>query len=213
MTFSIVARDRKTGAVGVATATGGPVVGSLVPYARAGVGAVATQGYTNPFYGFDGLSALETGEAAPDVIARLTKADSQQERRQVIAVDREGRAGGWTGNALNDFRGMALETGVAVAGNLLTGEPVLIAMMDAFADSEGRPLEERLLAAMRAGEAEGGDRRGTRSAALKTYTDQAYPEYDMRIDFSDRPIDRLADLLGEVKRGQYADFFVDVPRR
>ncbi|WP_404404634.1 DUF1028 domain-containing protein [Pelagibacterium halotolerans] len=213
MTYSIVARDPHSGAFGVATATGGPAVGSLVPHARAGAGALATQGYTNPFYAFDGLAALEDGEGAESIVTRLTRDDDGREGRQVIIIDRDGKTAGWSGRDLTPVVGMQLKTGVAVAGNLLANDRVLAAMMDAFDAAKGQHLEDRLLAAMRAGEDTGGDARGTRSAALKTYTDQLYPAIDMRIDSSATPIADLAALLDEVRDQSYADFFAGLPRR
>ncbi|MCD7059817.1 DUF1028 domain-containing protein [Pelagibacterium xiamenense] len=213
MTYSIVARDPRSGAFGVATATGGPVVGSLVPHARAGAGALATQGYTNPLYAFDGLAALENGEHAEAIVTRLTRNDEGREGRQFIVVDRMGQTAGWSGNDLTPVVGMLLEPDVAVAGNLLDNDRVLPAMMGAFGAAEEKGLEERLLAAMRAGEDAGGDARGTRSAALKTYTDQLYPAIDMRIDFSATPVVDLADLLEEVRGRSYADFFAGLPKR
>ncbi|WP_127142684.1 DUF1028 domain-containing protein [Pelagibacterium montanilacus] len=213
MTFSIVARDAATGYVGVATATGGPAVGSLVPHARPGLGAIATQGLTNPFLGFDGLEALAEGLSAGEALERVKAADADIAKRQVIIVDRNGGTQGWCGCALGAESGMVLAEGVAVAGNLLADTEVLDAMLAAYQRREGEALEARLLAALGAGEARGGDRRGTRSAALKVYADQPYPRYDVRVDSSDHPIAQLAEVLGEVRIGDYAEFFAQVPRR
>lgn len=213
MTFSIVARDPKTGAFGVATATGGPAVGSLVPHARAGLGAIATQGYTNPFYAFDGLAALESGADAQAVVTALVQADDGRNGRQLIVVDRAGNTAGWSGADLTQPASAIMENNVALAGNFLAGDGVLRAMLERFTQAPGPGLEDRLLAAMYAGEDAGGDARGTRSAALKVYTDQLYPAIDMRIDFSTTPIADLAALLGEVRAPSYANFFAGLPRR
>lgn len=212
MTYSIVARDAQTGAFGVATATGGPAVGSLVPHARAGVGAIATQGHTNPFYAFDGLAALEQGQSAEGVVYALTTGDADRERRQLILVDKTGRAAGWTGNDLDTVSGMVIETGMAAAGNLLANDRVIPEMVRAFDQSAG-PLELRLMAALKAAEAAGGDKRGTFSAALKVYTDQPYPAVDVRIDYSQTPITDLEKALEAVRTGDYAEFFARLPRR
>ncbi|WP_339646073.1 DUF1028 domain-containing protein, partial [uncultured Pelagibacterium sp.] len=119
MTFSILAHDRTNGSFGVATATGGPAVGSLVPHARAGVGALATQGYTNPLYAFDGLAALDAGQGAEAVVYALTTADSERDRRQLIVMDRTGATAGWSGQGLTAAVGLHLQTDIAIAGNLL----------------------------------------------------------------------------------------------
>lgn len=212
MTYSIVARDPETGAFGVATATGGPAVGSLVPHARADVGAIATQGYTNPFYGFDGLVALTQGQSAEDVVHALTFADADRERRQVIIVDMLGRAAGWTGGDLDSVSGMVVETGMAAAGNLLENAQVIPAMVTAFHEGEGA-FEERLLAALKAAHDAGGDRRGTLSAALKVYTNQLYPAIDVRVDYSKSPLADLERALIHVRTGGYAEFFSQLPSR
>lgn len=213
MTFSIVARDNETGAVGVATATGGPVVGSLVPHAGAGAGAIATQGYTNPLYGYDGLDLLGQGLDAGAVIERLTVRDAGRDRRQVIIIDRGGRTAGWTGPSLTPQSGMILEDGVAAAGNLLADATALTAMIETYRAALSLPLERRLLAALAAGAKAGGDARGTRSAAILTFLDQPYPRYDMRIDFAPDPIGALEALLAEVDGPDYGDFYDGLPRR
>ncbi|WP_417581082.1 DUF1028 domain-containing protein [Pelagibacterium sp.] len=212
MTFSILAHDRKSGAFGVATATGGPAVGSLVPHARAGMGALATQGYTNPLYAFDGLAALEAGQGAEAIVYALTTADPDRERRQFIVLDRTGHAAGWCGSGLTDAVGMHLETDLAVAGNLLANGDVVPAMVEAFERASG-PLESRLLAALTAGDVAGGDARGIQSAAIKIYVDQPYPAIDVRVDYARNPLDDLSTLIEKVRSGEYAEFYAGLPRR
>ena len=212
MTFSIVAKDIATGAFGVATATGGPAVGSLVPHARAGTGAVATQGYTtNPLYGFNGLDLLATGQSAQSIVEIMTKADEGRERRQCVVIDRDGRAAAWTGAEISEYGGAILRDNVGVAGNLLAGVQVLEAMIEAFESDRNGALEDRLLAALAAGEKTGGDRRGTTSAALKVYTTELYPAVDLRADWSKNPVESLAEILGATRGGEYADFFRRLP--
>lgn len=212
MTFSIVARDEATGAFGVATATGGPAVGSLVPYGRAGAGAVATQGYTtNPFYGFNGLGLLDKGREAQAVMDVMTGADAGRDRRQCVLVDRAGRTAAWTGDEVSAWCGSILGQGVAVAGNLLAGPDVLEAMVDAYKGAAAKPLEDRLLAALAAGENAGGDRRGTLSAALKVYTTEPYPAVDLREDWSEFPILSLGEVLRATRGVEYGDFFSRLP--
>tara|TARA_R110002051_G_scaffold125099_1_gene198497 strand:+ start:17312 stop:17950 length:639 start_codon:yes stop_codon:yes gene_type:complete len=212
MTLSILAHDRTNGSFGVATATGGPAVGSLVPHARAGVGALATQGYTNPLYAFDGLAALDAGQGAEAVVYALTTADSERDRRQLIVMDRTGATAGWSGQGLTAAVGLHLQTDIAIAGNLLANTDVVPAMAEAFARAGG-PLELRLLAALTAGDVAGGDARGIQSAAIKTYSDQPYPAIDVRIDYSLNPLDDLSTVLEKVRAGGYADFFATLPRR
>lgn len=212
MTFSIIAHDRTTGAFGVATATGGPAVGSLVPHAKARVGALATQGYTNPLYAHDGLAALEAGQGAEAVVYALTTADPEREKRQLIILDRTGHAAGWSGERLTDAAAMHLETGLAIAGNLLASRDVVPAMAEAFLRATGS-LELRLLAALTAGDIAGGDARGIQSAAVKVYADQPYPLIDARVDFSLNPLDDLSTVLEKVRTGDYADFVAGLPRR
>lgn len=212
MTFSIVARDPQTGAFGVATATGGPAVGSLVPHARAGVGALATQGFTNPLYAPDGLARLALGEAAQQVVDALTQADAEVHKRQLIVIDAKGRTAGWSGSGLTQHVGLHLEDGLAAAGNLLAADMVVPAMVDGFRAERG-PLELRLLAALRAGEAQGGDARGIRSAAILVCCDQPYPAIDVRVDLSPVPLDDLETVLESTRTGEYAEFFAALPRR
>lgn len=212
MTFSILAHDRTTGAFGAATATGGPAVGSLVPHARSGVGALATQGYTNPLYAYDGLAALDAGQGAEAVVYALTTADPERDKRQLIVLDRSGQAAGWSGSGLTPATTMHLETDLAVAGNLLAGPEVVAAMVEGFLRAAG-PLELRLLAALTAGDVAGGDARGIQSAAIKVYCDQPYPLIDVRVDFSLTPLDDLSAVLEKVRTGSYADFVDTLPRR
>ncbi|GLQ57859.1 DUF1028 domain-containing protein [Devosia nitrariae] len=213
MTFSIVARDPATRALGVATATGGPVVGSLVPHARAGVGAIATQASTNGLYAYDGLDALaRPGADAQTVLDQLVAGDPQRERRQCLIIDFAGSAAVWTGSACEPYADARIGSDVAVGGNLLADAGVLQAMLEAFAATSGA-LEDRLLAALTAGEHAGGDRRGTRSAALKVYTNDPFPATDLRADWSEQPIADLGAILAATREPGYADFFNRLPRR
>ncbi|KKB08970.1 DUF1028 domain-containing protein [Devosia chinhatensis] len=211
MTFSIVARDPDTGAFGVATATAGPMVGALVPHGLAGTGAVATQAMTNPYIALDALAALEEAEASLALAAAL-EGDEDRQRRQAIVVDRQGRTSGWTGEQCEGAAGHVLNDNVAVAGNMLTDDAVLDAVMTGFgapAGHFGRALYNGLASGARAG----GDKRGLGSAALKVFGTEAYPALDLRIDWSADPIGDLEALLALAMDGNYADFFAQVPRR
>ncbi|MFD1253140.1 hypothetical protein DEVEQU_01036 [Devosia equisanguinis] len=213
MTFSIVARDPKTGAFGVATATAGPMVGALVPHTRQGFGAAATQAMTNPYLAIDALGALNDLGAEQALHHALTK-DDKADLRQVIIVDLDGSAVGWTGGQCIGFAGHLLGEGVAVAGNMLTGEAVLADMMDAYRDILAKSsFAAALFAALRAGAEAGGDKRGLGSVALRVHHGQAFPEIDLRVDMSDAPLASLEALLEQATHGGYADFFGTVPRR
>lgn len=214
MTFSIVAKDLRTGAFGVATATGGPVVGSLVPHARAGVGAIATQGYTtNPLYGFEGLDLLASGKTAKATVEQLVASDAGRERRQCIAVGRDGEVHAWTGAEILAYNGSIARQGFGVCGNLLTSAQVLEAMVETYESKVGQALEDRLTAALAAGQNAGGDQRGTTSAALKVYGSEIYPLVDIRSDWSERPVDHLAQILEATRGEKYAAFFKRLPTR
>lgn len=213
MTFSIIARDFATGAFGVATATAGPMVGALVPHVRQGFGAAATQAMTNPYLALDALSALGEMSAAEALRMALAQ-DDKAELRQIILVDRNSSAAGWTGGQCIGFAGHLLDEGVAVAGNMLTGASVLAEMMAHYQGQRGTSsFATALLAALQAGAVAGGDRRGLGSAALRIHDTQAFPEIDLRVDHADRPIEALADLMERATTGPYHDFFASVPRR
>lgn len=213
MTFSIVARDPETGAFGVATATAGPMVGALVPHTRSGLGAVATQAMTNPYLAFDAFAVL--GElGARDALRTALAKDDQADLRQVIIVDRDGVADGWTGGQCLGFAGHLIDNGMAVAGNLLTGEAVLSHMIASYQLHLGKSsFAAALLEALRAGADAGGDKRGLGSAALRVHGSQTFPELDLRVDLSEEPIEALSDLMAAATSGGYHEFFSSVPRR
>lgn len=210
MTFSIVVRDPLTGALGVATATGGPAVGSLVPHARAGIGAIATQSWTNPYLAYDGLDLLKGGDAA-SALDRVIAADADRDLRQLIIVDASGRTAAWTGPACTDYAHAIALPDIAVAGNMLSSPAVLPAMLQGFGAAGA--FADRLAAALSAGHEAGGDARGIRSAALKIYETEAYPVVDLRVDWSDEPLSELMMVLEATRHTSYARFFADLPRR
>ncbi len=199
-TFSIVARDPHNGDLGIAVASKFLAVGAVVPWARAGAGAVATQALANVAYGPDGLALLERGHTAEQTLEALLAGDEQREHRQVGIVDAQGGAAAHTGKECMDWAGHALGPGFAVQGNILAGAGVVQAIVEGFARAEGE-LAERLLLALMAGDAAGGDRRGRQSAAL--YVARAGGAYgglldryiDLRVDDQPAPIGELARLL------------------
>jgi len=201
-TFSIVAADPVTGEVGVAVASRFFAVGTVVPFAKAGVGAVATQSFANTSYGPRGLELLERGLTAEEVVRVLTRSDGDREQRQLGVVTAAGDAATYTGAKCNAWAGGRSGPGYAVQGNILTGADVPAAMERAFLESKDKPLAERLYAAIVAGDKAGGDSRGRQSAALIVaranggyggFTDRAI---DLRVDDGPDPIVELGRLLG-----------------
>ncbi len=199
-TFSIVALDRSTGEVGVAVASKFLAVGAAVPWARAGVGGIATQAWANLSYGPDGLALLEQGVPAEQVVRRLTESDENREHRQLGVVDRHGNAAAWTGKECLNWAGHRPGSGFTCQGNILTGEAVVTAMAEAFQSSSG-PLPERLIAALETGQAHGGDSRGQQSAAIYVAKEKgSYGGFidrfiDLRVDDHPTPITALKQLL------------------
>jgi uncharacterized Ntn-hydrolase superfamily protein len=172
-------------------------VGSTVPHIRSGVGAVATQAHTNPYLGICGLERLEQNLSADDVKASLLRDDPQRDRRQFHLIDARGQTAAWTGADCGAWAGHRSRDGMAVAGNLLAGEAVLIAMEEAFLSSDPSwKLGRRLMHALQAGEAAGGDRRSSHatSAALQVSGEAAFPLLDLRIDYHDSAVLELAQL-------------------
>ena len=199
-TFSIVARDAATGELGVAVQTHWFAVGRRVPWAEAGVGAIATQSFTNPALGSDGLRMLKQGKSASEVLAALLAADEGRAVRQVGIVDAAGRVAAWTGESCIPAAGHLLGDGFAVQANLMANDRVWPAMATAFRAAES-PLAERMLAALEAAQAEGGDIRGRQSAALVVVAPEATGKVweerrvDLRVDDSAEPLAELARLL------------------
>ena len=200
-TFSIVARDPETGDLGVAVESRFFAVGAVVPWAKAGVGAVATQAFGNTTFGPRGLHLLETGYGAGEALDVLVKSDPLADRRQVGIVDASGKTATWTGGKCNPWAGGRTGESYAVQGNILTGKEVVDAIASAFEASTGKPLADRLVEALLAGQAAGGDARGQQSAALLVvrakggYAGLNDRYIDLRVDDHVRPIDELRRLL------------------
>ncbi|PSC03200.1 DUF1028 domain-containing protein [Alsobacter soli] len=205
MTWSIVAKDPATGHFGVAIATRFFAVGALCPHGRGGVGALATQALMNPLYGFRGLRMLEDDIPAEQVVAALTAADEGRDQRQLHVIDRHGRNFAWTGPACVDWCGHVLADGVSVAGNMLAGPAVVADTLAAYQANSDQPFAERLIRALEAGEAAGGDKRGKQSAALKIWTTEEYPILDLRVDDHADPLAELRRLW-DVAHERYIPF-------
>jgi len=193
MTWSIVARDA-SGALGVIVASRFFAVGSLCPYALSGVGALSTQALVNPLYGLRGLTRLAQGMAPTDVIRTLIYPDAGRDHRQVHLIDAEGNLAVHTGVECIDWCGHVTGEDFSVAGNMLVGPQVIEDTAQFYDAGRELPFAERLIAAMQAGEAAGGDKRGKQAAALMICTTEAYPALDLRVDDHHDPLAELNRL-------------------
>ena len=201
MTFSIVAWDGRVDPPewGIAVASKFLAVGAVVPWARAGAGALATQAFANLAYGPEGLDLLSGGTSAQDAIDKLTSADDQREHRQIGVVDARGRAATFTGGECFDWAGGVAGDGYCCQGNILTGSEVVERMAAAYEESSG-DLTTRLLAALRAGDSAGGDKRGRQGAAVLVvregggYGGGIDTAVDLRVDDHPEPVAELFRL-------------------
>jgi uncharacterized Ntn-hydrolase superfamily protein len=217
MTYSIAAWDGER-RWGVATQSKFLAVGSVVPWAAAEVGAVATQAFANPRYGPEGLELLRKGLSAEEVVERLTGADDGRAARQLGVVDSKGGSASFTGSECFDWAGGRTGDGYAAQGNILVSQATVDAIADAFEASAGKPLAVRLLDALDAGQAAGGDRRGQQSAAVLVverdggYAGLSDVAIDLRIDDHERPLEELRRLyeahdaiFGSTPKDQWID--------
>jgi uncharacterized Ntn-hydrolase superfamily protein len=204
MTWSILVRDPATGAMGAAVATRFFAVGALAIHAEGGIAALATQAMINPMYALHGMARLRAGEPPDAVAAALLAEDAGRNHRQLHMLDAQGRIAEHTGKDCVSWCGAVRGVDISVAGNMLAGPAVVERTLDAFQSATGT-LAERLLSALEAGEAAGGDKRGRQSAALKICTRDPYPDLDIRTD--DHP-DPLAELrrLHAVSQERFAVF-------
>ncbi|MEO1724038.1 MAG: DUF1028 domain-containing protein [Pseudomonadota bacterium] len=204
MTFSIVARDEATGAFGVAVASRFFAVGALVPHFAA-KGAVATQAFVNPMWGVEGSAMLAKGAAAAEIVANLVERDAGAPQRQCHLVDAGGGTAAHTGANCVDWAGHASAENVSVAGNMLAGPAVIEETLSCWLDNPELEMPDRLLAALRAGEAAGGDKRGRQAAAIVIHRGQPYPMLDLRVDDHADPLAELERLLA-VARERFVHF-------
>jgi uncharacterized Ntn-hydrolase superfamily protein len=212
MTWSIIARDKSTGCFGIAVATKFFAAGARVPFIAAGVGAVATQALVNPFYGTNGIKLLREGMGADAVAKALVAADAGREHRQVHVMDSAGRVAAYTGTACIDWNGHVHGDGFSIAGNMLAGPRVLDDTAAAYVANESLPFPRRLIAAMRAGEAAGGDKRGKQSAGLLIYGEDDWSDLDLRVDDHAEPLAEL-DRLERMSRERWMAFRRCLPNR
>lgn len=194
MTFSIIARDDVTGRFGIAVASKFFAVGARSIAAKTGVGAVVSQALFNPYYGPRGLALLAAGATAKDAVRLLTAADEGSQRRQLHVMDRMGTFAAHTGRECPDWCGHLKGDTFSLAGNSLASASVLEAMAAAYEEHPTMPFARRLIAAMRAGEAAGGDSRGKQSAALLVHDQEEHSLLDLRVDDHPDPLTELARL-------------------
>jgi uncharacterized Ntn-hydrolase superfamily protein len=212
MTWSIIAMDSSTGQIGIAVATRFFAVGALVPHIAPRIGGIATQALVNPYYGIDGLKLLREGKQPQGILNSLIAADSGAETRQLHIMDASGRIAAHTGRECIDWCGHLAGDGFSIAGNMLAGGGVLDDTAKAFVANASLPFAQRLLAAMRAGEAAGGDKRGRQSAALLIHDTEDWPALDLRVDDHADPLTEL-ERLEQVSREHWAHFRKFLPSR
>ena len=212
MTWSIIAKDNATGQIGIAVATKFFAVGSRVPHIAAGIGGIATQALINPYYGIDGLKLLREGRNPRNIIETLIARDPGHASRQLHIMDAKGQIAAYTGTDCVDWCGHLQGDGFSIAGNMLAGAAVLDDTAKTYAANAAMPFARRLIAAMRAGEAAGGDKRGRQSAGLLIYGEDEWSDLDLRVDDH---IDPLAELerLESVSRERWVHFRKYLPSR
>ena len=209
MTFSIVARDPETNALGVAVSTAVPCAGVTCPYVKAGVGAIASQAWTNARLGIDGLRLLELGLSPESALSTLLKEDAGAAKRQVAAIDAWGRVFVYSGAECDGWFGHRTGDNYSVQGNMLVGQETIDAMARAFEGTKGR-LAERLVVTLEAGQAAGGDKRGRESAALlvRAPLSDLWEGTDIRVDQHADPVAelrRIFDIVQEQAREMRAE--------
>jgi uncharacterized Ntn-hydrolase superfamily protein len=212
MTWSIIARDPATGQIGIAVATRFFAVGARVPHIAPGIGGIATQALVNPYYGIDGVKLLREGKSPREVIDTMIASDAGRESRQLHVMDITGRIAAHTGRDCIDWCGSIQGDGFSLAGNMLAGEAVLADTARAFSDNAALPFAQRLIAAMKAGEAAGGDKRGRQSAAMLVHKTESYPYLSLRVDEHSYPIAELRRVF-EIARHQLLPFVDGMPSR
>jgi uncharacterized Ntn-hydrolase superfamily protein len=184
----------------------------MCPYVASGVGAVSTQSWVNPYLAIDALRLMRQGASGPEALAAVMAEDDGEDLRQIGVVDAQGRSAAWSGRSCTDWFGQIVEPGFAVQGNMLVGAPTIEKMAAAFRASEALDLAERLMLALEAGDAAGGDKRGRQSAALKVHHTEDYPLLDLRVDEHACPVAELRRVLA-IARLQLLPFVEGMPTR
>src|SRR5699024_6783709 len=211
-TFSITARCPETNQFGVAVSTAVPGVGGLCPYAKAGVGAIASQSFVNPYIGINGLTYLEEGQSAEEVLERVLQEDPVPELRQVAIVDAQGKSAAFTGKKCDTWNGQITGENYAIDGNMLVGQETIQAIEQTYIEAKNQPVAERLLQALEAGQTAGGDKRGKQSAALYVVDTEPYPLVDLRVDEHTDPVTELRRVY-TVAEEQLLPFVQSLPTK
>lgn len=208
MTWSIIARDKHTGAFGIAIASKFFAVGSFCPHGDGGIGALSTQSLPNPLWGYRGLRLLREGLPAQTVLDHLTLPDRGADQRQLHIHDARGGIAVHTGPRCIDWAGHVVRDRLSVAGNMLAGPQVVAATADSYEASTDKSFTRRLIEALAAGEAVGGDKRGRQSAAVLIWTTEEYPAVNIRVDDHPDPIGELRRLetIGRERLFHYVKF-------
>ncbi|MCQ2009966.1 DUF1028 domain-containing protein [Sporolactobacillus sp. STSJ-5] len=193
MTYSIVAKCKETGLFGAAVTSCFPGIGAYSPTIKANIGIIASQGWVNPALGPIGMTYLEEGKTANETLNTLLMKDPGRELRQLIVMDHFGNSAVYTGVENDDAKGHIIGDQFAVQGNILTSLDVLYAVAETFENTKG-PIQERLLAAMLAGDKIGGDSRGKQAAAIKVAAEEGFPYVDFRVDDSPEPVQELYSI-------------------
>ncbi|OCK61458.1 DUF1028 domain-containing protein [Bradyrhizobium sp. LMTR 3] len=212
MTWSIIARESSTGQIGIAVATRFFAVGARVPHIAPGVGGIATQALVNPYYGIDGVKLLREGRSPREVVDILLVTDDGHEARQLHVMDIKGRIAAHTGRECIDWCGHIQGDGFSLAGNMLAGAAVLDDTAKTFVANASLPFAQRLIVAMKAGEAAGGDKRGKQSAALLIHGEEEWSDLDLRVDDHTDPLAEL-ERLEQVSRERWVHFRPFLPTR
>jgi uncharacterized Ntn-hydrolase superfamily protein len=211
MTFSIVGWDIETGMTGTAASTANLAIGAVGYNIKANVGAVATQADPHPILGNKLLRLLEEGVSATDALEVLLKNDKEKHRRQIHLVDCAGQTAAWTGDCCVEWAGHIIHPGFSVAGNMLVSAKPIQAMAEAYIASQDFPFPERLLQALEAGQAAGGDKRGRQSAVLFVVNTESYGLTDLRVDDHRDPVAELRRIFEESKKPYYVAFRKTMP--
>jgi uncharacterized Ntn-hydrolase superfamily protein len=212
MTWSIVAKEASTGRYAVAVTTCAFAVGARVPFGCGGVGAIATQSFVNPLIGVDGMRLLMEGRSAEETLAITVAADPAAGLRQAHAIDRDGRTAAFTGKDCVEWAGSASAPLVSVAGNMLAGPRVVADTLASYRDNPGLDFDDRLIAALEAGQAAGGDKRGRQSAAIRIWGAESFPMIDIRVDDHAEPLIELRRLW-RIAHQRYVPFQAAGPSR
>ncbi len=211
-TFSIAARCPRSGMLGVAVSTAVPAVGAICSWVEAGIGAIATQSWVNPYLGIDGLTLLRSGLSAQEALEKLIAEDPGRDVRQLGMVDSHGSAAAYTGSNCVTWAGHIVGDGFCVQGNMLVGAETISSMAATASASVDLDLPERLMLALEAAQKAGGDKRGKQSAAIRVFNVEAYPWLDVRVDEHAEPVAELRRVF-DVALKQLLPFTAGMPTR